>query len=193
MSHQLPAIPVQVNLQVVPRPLTEEEKRILKKISRKKLSVWATAYFSLLGILLYAALAGPGKMYRYREITDEDLERINIVVPIVIGFFFIVLNIYFIRYFLRSVYPYMKDLKGGAKELIYFPAESYKTPFFDTYYLKTISRKKPMIRITKEVYDEIQPGAEACISISPKARFVFALKVGEKKMEFNENNSILDI
>ncbi|MBL7740724.1 MAG: hypothetical protein JNK14_16010, partial [Chitinophagaceae bacterium] len=112
-----------------------------------------------------------------------------LVAPYVFLFFFIVLTVYFVSYYRKSVHPFIKDLKEGIKELLYFPAESYKTPFFNAYYIKTPSKKNAMIRVSKEMYDSIQPGSKGCLCLSPRARFVFFIEVAGKKIEFNEKNS----
>lgn len=136
---------------------------------------------------------GPYKTNKRRPPTEEEIERFNLVAPIVITFLFIALTAFFVHYYFKTLHTYIKDIKGRIKVLYYFEPESYKTPFFDTYYIKTISKRRPMVRITKELYDAIQPGCKACISMSPFARFVFTIEVEDKKMEFNEKNSILDL
>ena len=178
------------------QPLTVAEKNILIKIRDKKIRLLATTYATLLAILIFAWVEGPSRGSRWgrrSSITEEDINRFRIVAPIVIAFFFIILTIYFINYYLKTLHPYIKDIKAGIKELLYYEPESYKTPFFETYYIKTISKKRAMVRVTKELYDAIQPGCRACISLSPSARFVFSISVDEKIMEFNEKNSILDL
>lgn len=180
------------------KPLSVTEMKTLVNIRNRKIRYLASTYFVLLACIFYGWLMGPFKTGgRYtggrRPPTEEEIERFNLVAPVVIAFLFIILTAFFVHYYFKTLHTYIKDIKGRIKILYYFEPESYKTPFFDTYYIKTISRKRPMVRITKELYDAIQPGCRACISMSPFARFVFTIEVEDKKMEFNEKNSILDL
>ncbi len=168
------------------KPLTPEEKRILKKISDKKLLFIAGSYVAFLAILVLAWIE---KWFDSVGHGEEDTARFKLVAPYVFSFFFILLTVYFVNYYRKSVRPFIIDLKEGFKELLYFPAESYKTPFFNAYYIKTPSKKNAMIRVSKEMYDSIQPGVKGCLCLSPRARFVFSIDVAGKKVEFNEKNS----
>lgn len=177
------------------KSLTANERKSLISIRNKKGLYIGSTYLLLSGLLIFAWVNGPysGGRRSKHQITQEDIDRYNVVAPIVISFLLLLLTIYFFNYYRKTLHTYIKDIKGNIKVLYYFEPESYKTPFFDTYYIKTISRKRPMVRITKELYDAIQPGCKACISMSPFARFVFTIEVEDKKMEFNEKNSILDL
>lgn len=173
--------------------MSPTEMNTLISIRNKKIRYLASTYFALLACIIYGWLMGPYKTSKRRPPTEEEIERFNLVAPLVITFLFIALTAFFVHYYFKTLHTYIKDIKGGIKILYYFKPESYKTPFFDTYYIKTISKKRPMVRITKELYDAIQPDCKACISMSPFARFVFTIEVEDKKMEFNEKNSILDL
>ena len=189
-------LPPQINNPSIQAVLLQEQKsmspgeiRILQMIRNKKLLFIVSSYCTFLAILALGWLYGGGRSARWGE---EEVRRYRYVAPIVIAFFFIVLTIYFVNYYLKSLYPYIKDIKRGVKELLYFEPDSYKTPFFDTYYIRTVSKKNSLVRISKELYDAIQPGCKACMAISPAARFVFSIDVNGKKMEFNEKNALID-
>ena len=122
----------------------------------------------------------------------EKLERYLYVAPIVVGFLFLVLTIYFIRYYLQTVHPYRQDLKNGMKELVYFIPEPYKTPFFETFYIRTISEQRPLVRISPELYQQVQPGSEAIMGIAPRSHFVFYIAVGNEVLEFDHRSASLD-
>jgi len=175
------------------KPLSTTEMKTLVSIRNKKIRYLVSTYLALFACIIYGWLMGPYKTNKRRPPTEEEIERFNLVAPIVITFLFIALTAFFVHYYFKTLHTYIKDIKGRIKVLYYFEPESYKTPFFDTYYIKTISKRRPMVRITKELYDAIQPGCKACISMSPFARFVFTIEVEDKKMEFNEKNSILDL
>lgn len=182
------------------QPLTDEEKSTLKKILDKKSLMVGVSYFVLAALLVaayfwgldeaeYGSTRGMAKVSG----SEEAATRFQKVAPFVIAFFFILLTFFFWRIYRRSILPFRKYLKHGMKTVIYFNPESYKTPYFDTFYLRTGSRKKPMLRITRELFNAIQPGVTGTISRAPHSQFVLALEVAGQKMVFNERNTIIDI
>jgi hypothetical protein len=171
------------------RALTSEEARILSRIRDKKIVHIASTYLVLSFILVFAWLYGWTKTFGMKE---EDAGAFDVVGPLVILFLFITLTIFFVNYYLKAVRPFVRDLKAGYKELIFFEPESYKTPFFDAYYIKTPSKKNAVIRISKEFYDSIKPGCKACLCLTPHARFPFSIDVDGKRIEFNEKNTRVD-
>lgn len=184
----------QPNLQAIllqeEKTLSVNEEVILQRIWKKKILFIGATYLAFVVVLVVAWVYGPEIAARNEY--EERLRYEKLAPPLII-FFFVLLTVYFIRYYLRSAHPFWKDVKKGVKELIYFEPKPYKTPFFDRYYIQTISKKRAMVQISKEMYDAILPGAKACIALSPYARFVFSIHVDDKTMLFNEKNSILDM
>jgi hypothetical protein len=91
------------------------------------------------------------------------------------------------------VYPIIKDLKSGTKAVIPFIPGKYQTPFFAEYYLKTILKDRPLIKIDKELYDTIQDYSKAFIGISLYSEFVFFIQIDARRMKFNYSTLVDDI
>jgi hypothetical protein len=106
---------------------------------------------------------------------------------------FILLTIYFTRYFLQSAYPLFKDLKLGKKTIIYFEPGKYQTPFFAEYYMCLPSLKNPLLRIDKAMYDAIQPGCTARLALSVYSNFIFSVEVNGVTTTFNYPTAIDDL
>lgn len=182
------------------QPLDSEESATLKRIRDKKFYFWLIAYLVLIAVLIIgyvyaqteAEYGSSRGMFKHSG-SEEKAERFARVGPYMILFFFSCLSVFFIRYYLRTVHPFMKDFKLGRKRAIQFNPESYKTPYFDTFYLRTHFPKKPMLRISREMYNAIQPGVIGKVSMLPNSRFVLSLEVGNEIMKFNEKNTILDM
>lgn len=179
------------------QPLDDSERQIIKRICNKKILFWLAAYIALLSLLIEAYFRFIGDS----DITDipgnvdfdfEEAERRRRVGPIMISFFLVCLTTYFYFYYSRSIRPFVKDLKKGIKRVVRFIPETYKTPFFDNFYLVTGSGKRPL-RISMEMYNAIQPGVIGNVSMLLNSRFILAMKVGSETMEFNEKNTILDL
>lgn len=180
--------------------LGNEERATLKRIRDKKLFFWLGAFLALIAILAFGYFFsldeqehGSRRNFLETSGSEDRAAKFQRIAPYALLFFFVCLCIYFIRYYLRSVNPFMKDFKHDKKKVIQFQPESYKTPYFDTFYLRTNSPKKPMLRISREMYKAIQPGVTGVLCMLPNSRFVLSLKVGTETMEFNEKNTILDL
>jgi len=169
---------------------TSEEQNILWRLRNKKLFFLVGAYLSL----SYVFIDGWTRVFpgTYWEAVKE-LFRFRIYPIWYLWCLFIILTIYFSRYFLKSIYPLIKDLKAGRKQVIYFIPGKYQTPFFAEYYLQTPSQKTPLIRISKEMYDSIHVDSTAAISMSLYSKFVFSIEVNGKKESFNYSTAIDDL
>ena len=169
---------------------TSEEQNILWRLRNRKLFFLVGTYLAL----SYVFIDGWTRVYpgTYFEAVKE-LFRFRIYPTWFLLALFIILTVYFTSYFLKSVYPLIKDLKAGKKQVIYFIPGKYQTPFFAEYYLKTPSQKTPLIRINKEMYDSIQSDSTACISMSLYSRFVFSIEVNGIKEKFNYSTAIDDL
>ena len=170
--------------------LAGDEKNILRRQRDKKFLFIIGTYLALIGVLIEAWFQGHKDSIRRGP---EELERFMNVSFYFIGFCFIILTIYFINYYFKSVSPIIKDLKNGTKVIIPFLPGKYQTPFFAEYYLKTILQDRPLIKIDKELYDFIQDTSHAFISISPYSEFVFSIQIDDRKMKFNYSTLVDDI
>jgi hypothetical protein len=170
--------------------LNAVERKVLVKIRRKKTIFLATAYLALITILAFVYMTG---LIRSQGLTLEKNIRYQRATWIFTGVSFLAFTIIFVFHYIKTVYPYTRDLKKGLKTISWFYPAAYKTPFFDSFFLKTGSRKKPMLSIHRELYDAIRPGVLACILFAPSSRCVLLLDIDGRRMEFNEENTGLEL
>ena len=170
--------------------LNAADKKILTGVRRKKTLFIAAAYLALIGILAVIYLIS---FVKSSEVSIEKAERFKLAIRLLAGISFLVFTCFFIIHYYRTIYPYTRDLKNGLKTISWFYPVSYKTPFFDNFFLKTGSRKKPMLAIPKYIYDAIQPGVLAFIAFAPTSRFVLLLDINGFQIEFNEVNSDFEL
>ena len=166
--------------------LNEADRNILIKVRRKKTLFILIAYLTLIAIFAVIYLIS---FVNSTEVSIEKAERFKLAIRLLVGISFVVFTCFFIIHYFKAIYPYTRDLKNGFKTISWFYPSSYKTPFFDNFFLKTGSRKKPMLSIPKYLYDAIQPGVLAFISFAPTSRFVLLLDINGFQIEFNEENS----
>ncbi|HEX7846313.1 MAG TPA: hypothetical protein VF476_10985 [Chitinophagaceae bacterium] len=181
----LQPIPINIKLTQELAALSKEEMIILHRIKRKKLLFIGTTYISLVVLLPLSLIYGWGKSYRYSEKIQETYWS---VAPFGGLFFFIVLSVYFLKYYRKSVHPFLKDIKNKKKILLYFTPEVYKTPFFEEYFLQTEIEKRKRIRIGREMYQRINSDSLCCIHMAPQSQFIFQLSLDGETIAFSEKN-----
>lgn len=147
--------------------LSPAERKKLARIRLKKTIFLLGAYLAINVILFLAYMTG---WVGNDNITAEKMQRYQRVTQILIGTSFILITAFFIVYYFKGVHPYTRDLKKGMKTVSWFYPAAYKTPYFDSFFLKTGSKKKPMLAIPRELYDAIRPGVLACILFAPNSR-----------------------
>ena len=170
-------------------PLSISDIQTLNKVRRKKTLFMMKAYLGLTGIIVLIYLTSTIKP---SAASIETIERYKRATHILTVSSFVLFTCIFLVYYLRNVYPYTLDLKRGLKTVSWFYPVPYKTPFFEHYFLKTGSRKRPMLSIPKHLYQAIEPGVLACIIFAPASRFLLLVEVNGLGVEFNEENSGLD-
>jgi hypothetical protein len=144
----------------------------------------------LTGVLLYAIIDSWGRSYKYGE---EEVSRFKALAPYFYSFIFSALTIYFGNYYFKLVHPFVKDVKKGLKEVIFFQPDKYQTPFFEEYYLGTPIKGKLRIKINKELFEAIQMGTTAFVSLALYSRFIFSIDINGKKLTLNDSSAIIDI
>jgi hypothetical protein len=170
--------------------LTAEERQVLIGIRKRKFIFLATAYAALVAILSVIYITGNVKSV---GLSVERATRFKVATHVFAEVVFIVVTIVFIIAYIRTIHPYTRDLKKGIKTISWFYPSAYKTPYFDSFFLKTGSKKKPMLSISRDMWDAIRPGVLACILFAPTSRLVLSLDIDGHRMEFNEKNSDLEL
>ncbi len=158
---------------------------------RKKTLFLLGAYIALIAIVVVVVYLSGWVGTGY--ITEEKMERYRRGSSILAIVSFILLTGFFIVYYVKSVLPYTRDLKKGLKTVSWFYHTAYKTPYFDSFFLKTGSVKKPMLPITREMFYAVKPGVLACILFAPSSRFVLSLDIDGLQIIYNESNSDLEL
>ena len=92
----------------------------------------------------------------------------------------ILLSGYFTKNFMRDIHPYIADLRSKYKEVLYFKADKYQTPFFHEFFLKAPLEKTKLIRISKNVFDTIKPGSDASIMYGKRSQYILGIMVDNK-------------
>lgn len=182
-----------ISIQSELKPLTPGEKDILKKIKKKKSSFFLSTlggFLVLLTIGWWLSINMSGT--RYGRFSEESIKMIKNLTPFFYLFLVLLLTGYLIYYYTKLVSPFIKDLKEGVKEVLYYNPGKYQTPFFAEYYIVTPLSKKSRVKISKEIFDTIGPASTAAISYSVYSHFIFSIEVDEKEIKFNETNELPD-
>jgi len=170
--------------------LNFKDREILAKVKRKKTLFLVKAYLALIAILVMIYLTG---FVTSSSTSIDTIHRYQRATFILTAGSFVLFTSLFIVHYFRRIYPYTKDLKTGLKTVSWFYPVGYKTPFFDHFFLKTGSPKKPMLPIPKHLYDTIEPGVLAFIVFAPASRFLLMLDVNGLQIEYNEESDGLDL
>jgi len=179
------------------KPMTAKEKDILTKIRNKK----KTFFFSTFSVLLLVIILSyfysiNRKSYGrpfYTKINEEEKARIMLIAPYFFSIVALVLIIYFINYYYKLILPYIKDIKSNVKEIVYYDPGKFQTPFFAEYYIVTPITNKARVKVSKEIFDEIDPNSKASISLGKHSRFIFEIEVDGRKINFNETYEPVDV
>jgi hypothetical protein len=170
--------------------LTGIEKNILRKIRNLRTTFILSTYFSLSFGLIQAwtYIFGDEPYWGLLE-----LFRFRFFLSQFVLLLFIVITVFFLRYYLKVVHPFVKDIKTGTKEVICFLPERYKTPFFSDFYLETPLKNKSLIKISQDLYDAIPGNPTACVSLSHHARYVFMVEIAGRQMKFKGDDAFVDL
>lgn len=133
----------------------------------------------------------PGRMNDGDD--EEEMARLAATAPYFIAFIFILLTIYFIKYYVKSALPFIKDVKLGKKNVLETKAEKYKTPYAQAWYLKIpFGKRNNMIRIRQPLYDAIREDSNVRIAYAPHSQFILSIECENQVLVFNETNSIIE-
>lgn len=163
-------------------PLTGEEIVVLKAAKNKKLLYILSTYGTLSIVLVFAMMRGWGRAAYYGE---DGLAKVNKIGPYFFLFVFLLLTVYFVRYYFQSVHPYVKDLREKQKKTIFFQPLRYKTPAFEEFFLTTPLEKKTLVRIMRNDYEEFITGDTFCFDTAPHSGYIFRLMKNEKEIQFS--------
>lgn len=161
-------------------PLTSDDLSRLQAFKWKQLKLIFIAYIPLSMILLYMLIDGMGTIERNKrtgrmELDDEDITRFHEVVPWVCGFLFLMLTLYFLKLYLSSLAPVLKDLRRKEKTLLHFMTEKSDMATWDKFYLLTPIRKSQLVRVAREDFYQVDAGRPVTLEVGTSSCYVLGL------------------
>lgn len=165
-------------LQTTEQPLSETDLSLLQTRRNKQLIYLLSTYLALAAVLLYTLIDGVsvinGRVSRFRNsrLSEEDIERFHLIAPYFCGIFFVILTIYFIRCYQRTLVPVIRELREKKKILLYFIPEKNEMAFFNRYYLSTPVMKKQQIEVSREDFYRIPAGEKLILEMTPYSQIM---------------------
>jgi hypothetical protein len=107
--------------------------------------------------------------YQTHEITDEDAANFKIAAPFVCGFFFFLLTAYFLRFYLQTVAPLIRDVKRKEKLLATVQAEKFDMGLLNKYYISTPIKRVRHISIEKSDFYKLSEHMPLTFELAPNS------------------------
>ncbi|WP_276503760.1 hypothetical protein [Terrimonas pollutisoli] len=172
------------------QPLSASDKTKLIAKRNKQLKYLSISYVPLALIIAYVFFSGPAVVYREQypyskhEITEDDISNFNIAAPYFCGFLFLLLTGFFIRYFLQTAAPLIRDIKGNKKLLVYVNPEKTDMGFLNKYYITTPIFKKQQLAVSKEYFYMISNNGPLILELAPHSVEILKITSNEKQILF---------
>ena len=166
----------------------EEDLDYIKKRRDRQLIYLATGYFPIVLILMYVLFQGTSLLHiDESKMMDEKLVRkievLRTVIPYTIGFFFVLLTVYFIHYFFQTALPLIRDVKQKQKMLFYYMPEKTEMSIFHRYFLSTPIYKKQQVEITQEDFHAIPPNHPLILEMSPNSLIILRFRLENREIQ----------
>jgi hypothetical protein len=171
--------------------LSEDDRNNLIQKRNKQLRFLLVSYIPLALILAYVFFSGPSVVYHDKfpyaahEVDDDDAKNFSIAAPYTCGFLFLLLTGFFLRYYLQTAAPLVKDLQKNKKLLLSIKIEKTDMSLFSKYYLTTPIRQKQQIQISGEDFQIILDDSRLVLEITPYSQSVLRLTNNEKPVSFH--------
>jgi len=171
--------------------LSESDQAGLIQKRNKQLIYLFSSYVPLALILVYVFINGLSVVYREKkfpyqkhEIDEDDISNFALVAPYVCGFFFLMLTLFFIRFYLQTAAPLIKDIKQNKKLLLAIKPEKTEMAFFNKYYITTPVQKKQQVQIDREDFNNITVHSHLILEMAPNSQIILRLTNNEKEIRF---------
>src|SRR5688572_3394366 len=170
--------------------LSEPDKTKLVIKRNRQLKFLIVSYVPLALILAYVFFSGPDVVYRdhypypKHEITDEDVSNFSTVAPYFCGFLFLLLTGFFGQYYLKSVAPLVKDIKGNKKLLVFVSPEKTDMSIFNKYYITTPIFKKQQLSVSKDDFYKISQNDPLVLELAPYSLEVLNITSNDFEISF---------
>jgi len=171
-------------------PLSNDDQKLLKKGIQTQLDIFVPAYVAIVLISLYMWVEGPDSINTGRDawnqiqITPEVENNFWTAAPYVCSFIFLMATIFFLKYYLQTVRPVLRDLKNRKKKLVFFRPEKTDMSAFNRYYLTIPLSKDQLVEITQEDFFLINDAGLLCLEIGPDSQYILRLMYHGKEIKF---------
>ena len=170
--------------------LSVPDKAELIKRRNKQLAFLLLAYVPLALILLFVYLDGLSIInrdrfpYQKHETTDEDIENFNLAAPYTCGVFFLLLTLFFVKIYIQTIAPLIKDIRKNKKLLLYIKPEKSEMAFFNKYYISTPIRNKQQVQINKDDFYSITNDSDLIVELAPESQNILRLTNNGNQITF---------
>jgi hypothetical protein len=170
--------------------LSEADKLLLVTRKSRHLRFILFSYIPLALILIYVLITGLDVIYRDRfpyqksEPTDDEISRFEAVAPIVCGFFFLLLTGYFLKIYLTTVAPFVKDIRRNRKLLVTVKAERTDMGFFNQYYISIPLKNSKQIAVGRDDFRMLADEDILIFEIAPNSSEILKVSNRGKNIAF---------
>ena len=172
------------------QPLSEKDRSELIAKRNKKAFFLFSAYIPLALILAFVFFSGPSVVYQDKypypkhEITEDDVKNFNIAAPLVCGFFFLLLTIFFMHYYMQTVSPLIKDLRKNKKLLLQIKPEKTEMAFFNKYFIATPIFKKQQVQVEKTDFHNISDNKPLVLELAPHSQTILRFTNNDEEISY---------
>jgi hypothetical protein len=174
------------------QPFDDSDLAFIETRRNKQFAFLVYSYLPLALICIYILINGLSVISRKKkypwiesDAADKQATTFQEVAPYVCGFFLLMLTIYFVRYYLESVAPLVKDAKQKKKLLLHFMPEKTDMSAFNRYFLSTPVFKKQQVEITKEDFYAIPNGIPLILEMAAHSNIVLRFTNNGKEIKVN--------
>lgn len=94
------------------------------------------------------------------------------------------LTLFFIRFYLQTAAPFIKDIKQNKKLLLYIKPEKTEMAFFNKYYITTPVQKKQQVQIDSKDFNNLTGHSNLILEIATNSQIMLRLTSNGKEIRF---------
>jgi len=174
------------------KPLSSEDKAILKKLQSKAWFTYLRLYVPLFLMLAYVYYTmQPGQTFRGHTLKYSKAE-FNTVFPYFAAVFAVVFLIFVVKDFRRLILPFIREARTNTKYCHAFVAKKYHDPFYDKYLLFYPDKEDFYISVCPEDFNSIGNGEDMYLEVASVTGEVLYLKSPDREFKDPEEFSFSD-
>jgi hypothetical protein len=168
--------------QLTTRPLSSDDKDILRKLKEKAWLTWLRVYplLFLALIYIYYKMEYGGTIRGYRLGHDLSQAQYKLTFGLFAAFFGSVFLFFAIRDFRRLILPFQKEARINKKNCFSFSARKYQDPFIDKCLLFYPGKEDLYIEVCKEDFESIGNGEVLHLEVAFVTGEVLSLKTNDR-------------